>query len=104
VNGETGRGACRKPDSAAEVGVPQRHAVRAGEHQRIGLRLGVGVQVNADVSHDQGRYRDGALTGVGFGRGKEGLATGDLTELAGDTDGLAIAVDVGALESGQLSR
>jgi hypothetical protein len=58
--------------------------------------------VRADVGHDQGRHRNGALPGVGFGRGEEGLTSGHLAELPGDADSLVIAVDVGALESGQL--
>ena len=88
VNAETGCGERATPDAAAEVGVPQKHAVRAGEHQRIGFWLGEGVQVRADVGHDQGRYRNGALASVGLGSGEERLATGYLAELAGDTDGL----------------
>ena len=103
VNAETGCGECATPDTAAEVGVPQGHAVRAGEYQRIGFWLGEGVQVRADVGHDQGRYRNGALASVGLGRGEERLATGYLAELAGDTDGPAVTIDVGALESGQLT-
>ena len=103
VNAETGCGECATPDAAAEVGVPQGHAVRAGEYQRIGFWLGEGVQVRADVGHDQGRHRHGALASVGLGRGEERLATGDLAELAGDTDGPVVTIDVGALESGQLT-
>ncbi len=38
-----------------------------------------------------------------LGGGEERLATGYLAELAGDKDGLAVTIDVGALESGQLT-
>ncbi len=103
VNAETGCCECAVPGAAAEVGVPQGHAVRAGGHQRIGFWLGEGVQVRADVGHDQGRYRNGALASVGLGCGGERLATGYLAELAGDADGPAVTIDVSALESGQLT-
>jgi hypothetical protein len=38
-----------------------------------------------------------------LGGGEERLATGYLAALAGDTDGPAVTIDVGALESGQLA-
>ena len=103
VNAETGCGECATPNAAAEVGVPQWHAVWAGENQRIGLWLGEGVEVRADVGRDQGWYRHGALACVGLGRGEERLAASYLAELAGDADGPAVAIDVGALESGQFT-
>jgi len=77
--------------------------VWAGEHERVGFRLGEGVQVRADVGHDQGRHRDGALASVGLGRGEERLSTGYLAELTSDADGPTVTIYVGALESGQLT-
>jgi hypothetical protein len=60
--------------------------------------------VGTDVGHDQERHWDGAFASIGLGRREERLATGYHAELSGDADGLVVAIDVSALESGQFSH
>jgi hypothetical protein len=103
VNAETGCGECAVPGAAAEVGMPQGHAVRAGENQRIGFWA---VKVSR-CELTSATIREGIetvrLPASDLGGGEERLATGYLAALAGDTDGPAVTIDVGALESGQLA-
>jgi len=103
MNVKSGRGERGMPGAAAGVGVLQRLAVRAGEYQRLSVGQGESVQVHADIRHDHGGHRDGALASVGFGRSQVWRAIGHLAKLPGDADSPVLAVDVGALESGQLS-
>ena len=84
----------RQPDPAAEVGVPERPACWAGEHETISAGPGVGHQVSGQVRRDDIRNRYGALTSVRLGRPEHEPATALLVQLPNDLDRPGLNVDV----------
>ena len=92
-----------RPEAAAEVGMPERPAARAGEHEPVLPRPGVRHDVRGQVRRDQLGYRHCALTRLGLQRAEREPAAVPLVELPRNLDGPGLDVDVGAPQRRQLT-
>jgi hypothetical protein len=84
---EPGRCQGTHPEPAPEVGVPERPASGAGEHESVITGPGMGDDVRGQVWCYPLGYRHDALTSLGFRRPEREPAAVSLVQLSGKPDG-----------------